>query len=654
MTAGARLPSYSPSQVATFTDCPRKWGFAKIDRLPTPQHRSATFGEALHEIAERYLRGGGIWYHPGPNPSKAAQIIGPAEYHRAAELVAVGAPLLPAPASEGLSVEHAFDGVRLSDAPHGWTGRIDWMLRPDVGHLVIGDHKSTSQIDAWAKTESELHTDIQSNVYARWGFLAFPDVESVDLQWTYYQTRGAKRAHPVHVTLTRAEVENRFSEIDRIALDMTAARSAVSAAIDLPPNPETCDKYGGCPFTSRCNLSPLERMKSTMSNGSDLYSRLSGKPGATAPAPLANAPHAIPTANPAPMPSPAAQPQATAPAITQMGSMLPRDASGRVTHAMSRRPLDPRTVATQYVYLGGNSYRPIDPTTPDVIEALEAAASHFAAHPELSAWTPPAEQPAPAPYSPPQAPAPAWAPPGAVAPPAAPPVVATPAPAPTYTPPLPVAPGQINPPEAAIAGPGVQAPAPQAAPMPSPEAAPAEGGKVRKCSICGGTSHNARSCPGRPLNAAPEAPAPQAPAPMPSPEAPHAPSASVQGTPAPTEANASRAMQAAAAEIAKSNPGRLALFIGCRPGKGWQIPIVEASDVFAEAGKRIVRDGGPSDYNLIDFKGVGVFATVLGEVLREAMAGREIAIYLDPRAREASIAISVLEAAASLVVRGAL
>lgn len=642
------VPTYSPSQINDWIDCPRKWGFGKIDRLPRPQAASAAFGTVVHDLLEGHLKGGPIPFHPGPNPSPVHALISVERFHLAAELAHLATAHLPAPNAPGLVVEGGMD-LAPSHGLHRWTGRIDWM-QAIHNTVTIGDHKTTSDIRSWGKSAADLRADVQANVYGKWGMEnvhTFP-LDSVHLQWTYIQTAKAKIVEPVRLTLERREVDQRFSEIDQIALDITRIRSEVRSAIDLPYESASCGKYGGCPFQSRCNLSPLERMKSVMSNGSDLFNRLANKPGAQAAPPAANAPHALPMAQPpAPVAAPVVQ-APPAPAPSGLSSLAIRDASGRVTHAVyTRRPLDRVTVESQHVMIAGAWVR-IDPITPDVVarleELAELAATHGTETQQINAATAPTEPPAPA--APP--PAPVQAVP--VVPP--PPPVTHPGWAPEgMTPPAPVvAPGQINPPEFRPPPLVPQAPSAPAAPA-SPEAS-ASG---RKCSICGGASHNAKTCPGRPIEKggngtarsdASSAPAPVQAAPAAPPPAyvppapPSAPAPVVQAPPAPV----------AQAAAPPSSAGSFALFLGCRPVTGWSDPVIEAETIFAEARRRLVAGGGPGDFGLIKYEGAATLAMLTEEIVREIPGA--FAIVLDPRLREAEIVASRLVALARLVVRG--
>ena len=51
------MSSWSYSRLSTFEECPARYKYQNIDRIPTPQHPAATRGTKIHDIAERYING---------------------------------------------------------------------------------------------------------------------------------------------------------------------------------------------------------------------------------------------------------------------------------------------------------------------------------------------------------------------------------------------------------------------------------------------------------------------------------------------------------------------------------------------------------------------------------------------------------------------
>ena len=130
--------------------------------------------------------------------------------------------------------------------------------------------------------------------------------DAVDLQWTY-ATRDRARSLPVLRTVTRAEIEPRIAKTAQAAGAMKQLFETQTPALSIEPNAAGCEAFGGCPFRSRCNLSPQERMRSIMSQEehSNFLNRLREQKsnGASAP-PAINPPEAEAAPKPEPAPKP--------------------------------------------------------------------------------------------------------------------------------------------------------------------------------------------------------------------------------------------------------------------------------------------------------------------------------------------------------------
>ena len=134
----------------------------------------------------------------------------------------------------------------------------------------------------WAKTPEVLRTDIQANIYAAVVLSEHP-LSGVRLQWTYGQTKGAIVSKPVKVTMMREDVGTFLAMVDGLADEMDAIHKSGKRALDLLPNANACEAYGGCPNRHLCNLSPNERIKSIMAEGSnDFLAQLRARQAATA------------------------------------------------------------------------------------------------------------------------------------------------------------------------------------------------------------------------------------------------------------------------------------------------------------------------------------------------------------------------------------
>jgi hypothetical protein len=267
----------SSSQVQTFLDCERKWAWKYIEGIVEPPNAAATKGLAVHEMLAQYSSGGAIDF---------TSEIG--------YIAASGLEHLPKPGTLGLRIEEEFHFEGPSG--HSYLGYKD-LEEPGI----IYDHKTTSDL-RWQKTPEELERDIQATLYAVDYFRKHPEHPTVELRWVYYQTKNTRKSAVVVVRVDQAGTWQRFLEIEKIAEKMHAiatvpvadesAEPRLRRALDLPPNINHCDAYGGCPHQGRCNLSPFDKMRAHMEQNK-LTQLVKNKNGAAATA-SSGAPAATP------------------------------------------------------------------------------------------------------------------------------------------------------------------------------------------------------------------------------------------------------------------------------------------------------------------------------------------------------------------------
>lgn len=238
----------SASQVSTFLDCRRKWAWGKIENIYPPPHRSAEVGTRVHTILEGWLERA-----IAPDLDETLTIDG--HTYLTGRIAIEGIPLLPPPGPH-LTIEKSFKYGH-------WNGRIDVEYRAENGNPVIMDHKTTSSWD-YAKKPEDLETDVQALTYAQQAFAAYPHATHADLIWTYMKTSKPYKAKRVHLQVSREYTHAAMRHYDELALEMIALRSSGLRALQIEPNPSACNKYGGCPHISRCNLSSQELMRGFM------------------------------------------------------------------------------------------------------------------------------------------------------------------------------------------------------------------------------------------------------------------------------------------------------------------------------------------------------------------------------------------------------
>jgi len=279
----------SPSQVSVFSDCQRKWGWQYLDGIRPPQAASAQVGERVHKILEDWLQHGVV-----PNPEETL-LLGEKVYHPG-KIAESGLHLLPSPGPH-LTIEQAFK--------HGiWTGRIDLAYMSDVP--VISDHKTSTDPKAWGKSEEDLRSDVQALVYAS-AALAATGAQEVDLIWNYFQTRPPFKPRQSKVRLNVLEVAAAMQPWEALGQEVETfrAKKGQISALDMPPNPHACQKFGGCAFKNNCNLSPEEQIKGFLVQPQTMAEKMAamkaGKAnGQTVNAATLNAQQSAPSAPPLP------------------------------------------------------------------------------------------------------------------------------------------------------------------------------------------------------------------------------------------------------------------------------------------------------------------------------------------------------------------
>lgn len=238
ITSG-RLNFLSVSQVETFDattpyGCERKWGWSKLHGLREPQTKAQEVGNEVHEQLQHF-------------ESTGQDLLGPIP--RAGKHFVHG----PGP---GLLVEHEELGA-VSVAGVPFYVRMDlqnsgdyWLdddgERRALDCVEVVDHKTSSDIKAWAKSGRELLKTTQMVVY---GAYALRDGTSpkVRLSHCYYGTRK-REALKSSAVATRQEVEDRLGHVATIVERMKVAAGASSAA-DLEPDYSKC---GRCAHVAIC------------------------------------------------------------------------------------------------------------------------------------------------------------------------------------------------------------------------------------------------------------------------------------------------------------------------------------------------------------------------------------------------------------------
>ena len=267
-SVGLRVLRLSASQVQLFRNCQRAWAWKYVAKVETPSNAAAELGGVIHKELENYLEGGSLDFTI-----------------EAGNIAASGLEHLPLPGTPGMEVEIGFHFYGPSG--HSYLGYKDVELPPGAwkaanGRGVVIDHKSTSDF-RWAKTSETLPSDVQATLYAVDFFRLHPDQPEVELRWVYYRTKGSKQSLLTVAVVNQQDTWRRFLEIEKTAEEMAVA--SYKQPLELPASINHCSAFGGCPHQGRCNISPLDKMRSYM-NQSTLLSRMTGTTTMNGAAPL--------------------------------------------------------------------------------------------------------------------------------------------------------------------------------------------------------------------------------------------------------------------------------------------------------------------------------------------------------------------------------
>lgn len=248
----------SPSQLATYRLCPRKWAFSRLDGLRPPASGAQEFGSLCHARVERWLKTGEM-----PGDDDIGKTV----------LQAIKKGHLPTPGPH-LFIEHKFsmpiEGVEDAEF-HGYIDCVEPPAEISRGGVSEGwtpplliDHKFTSDL-RWAKTPEELKSDPQALVYGAWARRKF-SADEVTARWVYGAATGKERPRKpsgtkaVEITTSREQAAREWERLVADARRIVELVRIGGRANDVEPVTSACNAFGGCPFRSNCSLTAADRM----------------------------------------------------------------------------------------------------------------------------------------------------------------------------------------------------------------------------------------------------------------------------------------------------------------------------------------------------------------------------------------------------------
>ncbi len=252
----------SPSQFVDYLDCPRKWWFGRVIRLPVVKRQDKfTFGNILHGVLQRWLQADDTGRGPDGQPVNlypegwTKDDDGGVVNKRDAQLIQ-------------MLVKAAIDGGLLRRTP----GRVierefEFAIIPGVGCIGamdiedsegIEDHKSSKSRD-WISSEKSLANDPKMLAYAKLWKDRNPEATHVRLRLNYMvKDPNDLYTKPVEVLVPAEDVERFWNEtMIPAAQGMLALKTAKIPMGDWqkvtgPQNPGVCKKYGGCAYAAIC------------------------------------------------------------------------------------------------------------------------------------------------------------------------------------------------------------------------------------------------------------------------------------------------------------------------------------------------------------------------------------------------------------------
>lgn len=253
------LSHVSASSIELYRSCPRKWYYRYLLGHRGDTTEAMQRGTKVHEVLEEYLLNGTI-------PSGRSQVV---------KIASPGIELLPARYPLEQRVEAPLEDFKIPGLPVPFKGFIDLLDLTDGVHIL--DHKTTSNLDKWSKTEQELAVNTQLIIYARHVLEHYPDVSEARLTHIYYQTKTPYGAKKVSVVVMREDVYSRFNEIlDTVEAMLEAASNSIDSTSKESgfcyAYGKRCEHYTDCHYT----LEHIERLPMS-NNQEDILAYLRGE-----------------------------------------------------------------------------------------------------------------------------------------------------------------------------------------------------------------------------------------------------------------------------------------------------------------------------------------------------------------------------------------
>lgn len=266
----------SATQVESYIKCKRYWHFKSILKIPEIQRGAQALGESFHLVMEKVPKGLEWPNHADTSASKD-------EWQKAEALAKIALPLLP-PEPQHKQIKREWQ-IKLDTFPSGPTfiGYTDLALPPGIGwpsflipdnEAIIGDYKTTSDF-RYMKTPEELENSIQMMSYAKWALEPWPSglvgekdatPELVRLLHIYARTKPPFNRQSIRhesAVVTKEQINIFWNKTLDVVREMQQTALCTNSD-DIEANGALtghCEAYGGCSFRDKCGISKDSNIK---------------------------------------------------------------------------------------------------------------------------------------------------------------------------------------------------------------------------------------------------------------------------------------------------------------------------------------------------------------------------------------------------------
>lgn len=210
---------FSPSSLSQYKQCPRRWAFRKIAKLPEKEKKGTSVGTEGHLALERY--------------AKRESLAGISE--NVIRCMTPGFKLIQSEQGIDSLEEEAFE---FTFEGNDYGGKIDRLIIHD-DRVIVRDWKTLKDLK-WALTPERLLDDEQGVIYAWAAYEA--GAERVTDQWVYLCTTKPE-IKIVQVEQPKERVRRRLAVINEQADEMKNL-AATLAPGEFNANMDACHSYG--------------------------------------------------------------------------------------------------------------------------------------------------------------------------------------------------------------------------------------------------------------------------------------------------------------------------------------------------------------------------------------------------------------------------